>query len=194
MTTLEMLPARTLAEVNEFEKFLKEHAPLQDILNYTLTHRARLIRPIVSYDASALALSFIPAVEDTDDEVNGKVKHSYSYQHLRSDLYDVMTEAGCQLEARYTVPSAHVTIARFVRPVGWSENESEESSLFRKRAHELVATIEGINQELRSDDWKRFGNPSRGEWVVGQEQGLELMKGRSWYGKGESILIGEGFL
>lgn len=192
MTTLEMLPARTIAEVDEIETFLKENAPLQYIVNYTLTHRARLVRPIVSYDASALALSFVPAVEDTDHEVDGISNNYYSYQHLRSDLYDIVTEAGCQLEARYTVPSAHVTIARFVRPVGWTEKEFEESSLFRKRAKELVATIEDINQELRSDDWKRFGNPSRGEWVVGQEKGLELMKGRSWYGKGESVLIGKG--
>lgn len=193
MTTLEMLPARSLTEVNEFERFLKEHAPLQDIVNYTLTHRARLIRPIVSYDASALALSFIPAVEDKKHNVDGKEKDSYSYQHLRSDLYDMMTEAGCLLEARYTVPSAHVTIARFVRPVGLPEGELEEPVLFHKRAEGLVATIENINQELRSDDWKRFGNPSRGEWVVGQEQGLEFMKGRSWYGKGESVLRGKGF-
>ncbi|OKP10051.1 hypothetical protein PENSUB_4516 [Penicillium subrubescens] len=193
MTTLEMLPARTLAEVNELEKFLKENTSLQDIVNYTLSHRARLVRPIVSYDASALALSFIPAVEDRDREVDGKSNKSYSYQYLRSDLYDIVTEAGCQLEARYTVPSAHVTIARFVRPVGWSERESGGSDLFHKRAQELVATIEDINQELRSDHWKRFGDPSRGEWVVGQEKGLELMKGRSWYGKGESIIIGKGF-
>ncbi|KAF3392805.1 60S ribosomal protein L44 [Penicillium rolfsii] len=180
MTTLEMLPARTLAEVNEFEKFLKENAPLQDIVNYTLTHRARLVRPIVSYDASALALSFVPAVEDRDHEIDGESNCSYSYQHLRSDLYDIVTGAGCQLEARYTVPSAHVTIARFVRPVGWTENEVKVSSFFHKKAQELVAAIEDINQELKSDNWKRFGNPSRGEWVVGQERGLELMKGRSW--------------
>jgi hypothetical protein len=190
MTTLEMLPARTLAEVNEFERLLKENASLQDIVNYTLTHRVRLIRPVVSYDTSALALSFIPAVRDTAGE---KSNDSYSYQHLRSDLYDIVTEAGCQLEARYTVPSAHVTIARFVRPVGWPDNETEEPVFLTKRAHEVVAVIEDINRELRSDDWKRFGNPSRGEWVVGQEKGLELMKGRSWYGKGESILLGEGF-
>jgi hypothetical protein len=188
-----MLPARTLAEVNEFEKFLQENTPLQDIVNYTLTHRARLVRPIVSYDASALALSFVPAVEDTDHEVDGKSSNSYSYQHLRSDLYDIVTEAGCQLEARYTVPSAHVTIARFVRPVGWSKKKIEESSISHKRARELVTTIEDINQELRSDHWKRFGDPSRGEWIVGQEKGLELMKGRSWYGKGESVIVGKGF-
>ncbi|GLI80289.1 hypothetical protein PoHVEF18_008642 [Penicillium ochrochloron] len=193
MTTLEMLPARTLAEVNEFESFLRRIRPLQDIVNYTLTHRARLVRPIVSYDASALALSFVPAVEDRDHGVDGKSNDSYSYQHLRSDLYDIVTEAGCQLEARYTVPSAHVTIARFVRPVGWSKKKIEESSIFHKRARELVTTIEDINQELRSDHWKRFGDPSRGEWVVGQEKGLELMKGRSWYGKGESVIVGKGF-
>jgi hypothetical protein len=193
MTTLEMLPARSLSEVEELENFLKEHAPLQDIVNYTLTHRARLVRPIVSYDASALALSFVPAVEDTDHEVDGKSSNSYSYQHLRSDLYDIVTEAGCQLEARYTVPSAHVTIARFVRPVGWSKKKIEESSISHKRARELVTTIEDINQELRSDHWKRFGDPSRGEWIVGQEKGLELMKGRSWYGKGESVIVGKGF-
>ncbi|KAJ5151069.1 uncharacterized protein N7482_010321 [Penicillium canariense] len=193
MTTLEMMPARTLPEVNELLSFLEEHAPLQDILDYTLTHRARLVRPIVSYDASALALSFIPAAGDTAYEVKGAPDDSYSYQHLRSDLYDIMTEAGCQLEARYTVPSAHVTIARFVRPVGSTQSKSEEADYLRERARELVAKIEDINQELRSDEWKRFGSLARGEWVVGQEKGLELMKGRSWYGKGDSVLIGSGF-
>jgi len=29
--------------------------------DYTLTHRARLIKPMLSYDGAALALSFLPA-------------------------------------------------------------------------------------------------------------------------------------
>jgi hypothetical protein len=33
-----------------------------------------------------------------------------------------------------------------------------------------------------------------GEWIVGEEKGLEVRKGTLWYGSGgETVLVGEGF-
>ncbi|KAJ5668915.1 Ribosomal protein L44e [Penicillium macrosclerotiorum] len=179
MTTLEMMSARTESEVNTVVSFLQQKSVCQDTVDYTVAHRARLVRPIVSYDASALALSFVPAAGGPTSGMNS-LKDVYSYHHLRRDLYDMMTQAGCEIGARYTVPSAHVTIARFIRPVGGSPDGAKESDYLCERATNLVAKVEEINQILSSDDWQRFGSPVDGEWVVGQEKGLELIKGRSW--------------
>lgn len=190
MTTLEMMSARTAPEVDELIAFLQENAPLQDVVNYTLAHRARLGRPIVSYDASALALSFVPITEKMEGESASTDDRNYTYHHLRSDLYDLVTQSGCQIGARYNVPSAHLTIARFTIPVGGDLSKELESLC--ERAAKLVEKIEDINQELSSDHWRRFGHPSRGEWIVGQERGLELNKGVAWYGTGSPVLTGEG--
>lgn len=189
MTTLEMVSAKTAQDVDQVAAFLQANAPLQELVNYTLTHRARLGRPVVSYDASALALSFLPVFEDTE-KTTGAGNGTYSYHHLRSDLYDRITQSGCQIGARYSVPSAHITIARFVVPIG--STHEEELAALGERVVKLVERLEDINQELRSDEWKRFGSPSRGEWTVGQERGLELNKGVAWYGTGERVLIGQG--
>lgn len=191
MTTLEIIPARTAPEVDELVAFLQANAPLQEIVNYTLSHRARLGSPIVSYDASALALSFVPVTESLEGEPAGADDSSYTYHHLRSDLYDMVTQSGCQIGARYNFPSAHLTIARFTVPVGGDSSQTLESLC--ERAVKLVEKIEDINLELTSNHWKRFGHPSRGEWVVGQERGLQLHKGKTWYGAGNAVLVGEGF-
>lgn len=191
MTALEITPARTAPEIDELVAFLQANAPLQEIVNYTLTHRARLGCPIVSYDASALALSFVPITEDPESACAGAKNSSYTYHHLRSDLYDMVTRSGCQIGARYNFPSAHLTIARFTVPVGGNSSETLESLC--ERAGKLVEKIEDINLKLTSNHWKRFGHPSRGEWIVGQERGLQLNRDRSWYGAGNVVLIGEGF-
>ncbi|KAJ6134396.1 hypothetical protein N7523_000718 [Penicillium sp. IBT 18751x] len=183
------LSGKEKRDVDEVTAFLQANAPLQDLVNYTQTHRARLGRPVVSYDASALALSFLPVFEGTG-KTNEAENGSYSYHHLRRDLYDRVTQSGCQIGARYCVPSAHITIARLVVPVG--STHEEELAALEGKVVKLVEKLEDINQELRSNDWKRFGNPSRGEWTVGQEQGLELNKGVAWYGTGEKVMIGQG--
>lgn len=189
MTALEMMTARTAPEVEDLVTFLQENAPLQDLVNYPLSHHTRLGRPIVSYDTSALALSFVPLTEQTENKSPGADGGSYTYHHLRSDLYDLVTQSGCQIGARYIVPSAHITIARFTVPVG--SDSSKELKLLCERAVKLVEKIEGINRELSSEHWERFGHPSRGEWIVGQERVLELNKGTTWYGTGNAVLIGE---
>lgn len=188
MTTLEIVNSRTPSEVDAIASSLEQTGVLPDIVNYTLDHRARLIKPMVSYDAAAMALSFVPAAGDDDQ---------YTYHHLRRDLFDKVTATGVEAAARYTVPSAHVTIARFTSQDGVSLGDPGHGSgrVDHGRVAALIGKIEDINQKLQLKCWPREDGetPSGGEWVVGQEKGLDFCKGASWYGKGERVLAGKGF-
>ena len=84
--------------------------------------------------------------------------------------------------SRYVVPSAHLTIGRFVR-----EQDFEMG--------ELVRVIGEVNAWLEREFWpKEGGVRDGGEWVVGEEKGLEVRKGTLWYGSGgETVLVGEWF-
>jgi len=57
--------------------------------------------------------------------------------------------------------------------------------------------IEEINAWLESEFWPVDGQTgpikTGGEWIVGQEKGLDLRKGRLWYGGGETVRLGKGF-
>lgn len=89
------------------------------------------------------------------------------------------------------MPSAHVTIARFVSQDGFL---LDEGGVDRNRVALLVERVERVNVTLRERYWPKEGSmPMKGEWVVGQEQGLEFNKGTSWYGGGEKVLVGRGF-
>lgn len=191
MTTLEMLSSRPASEVDEAAEICKKSLPLEDVVNYTFTHRNQVIRPIVSYDATALALSFVPAAGEPSSKTVTTGSDQYTYHHLRRDLWDVANQTGLPLASRYTVPSAHVTIARFAVSLG-SDRATELNGLC-ERANDIVARIEDINQELRSDDWRRFGDPTQGEWRVGEESGLHFVHGPLWYGKCDSVVVGKGF-
>ena len=159
-------------------------------------HRARLVKPILSYDASAMALSFLPAADEptaTGGTTTDKEGHdnAYTYHNLRRDLATQVLRSGISLAARYVVPSAHVTIARFVSQDGFLRDDGR---INKDRVAALVERIERVNVMLREKYWPG-GNeaqdmPVKGEWVVGQEQGLEFNKGTSWYGGGEKVLIG----
>ncbi|KAL4889759.1 60S ribosomal protein L44 [Aspergillus ambiguus] len=148
MTTLEMASSRTPEEVDTFVSHLQQSGTLSELIDYTFTHPTRLVKPVVSYDAAALALSFIPADgEETDTHLSdGKQDDSYTYHHLRRDLFGKVTALGLIMNPRYIVPSAHITIARFITQEG-------------VQAKELVEKLEQINARLRE-------TPSRGEWRV----------------------------
>lgn len=178
-----MVSGKGQAEVDTAAMAVQEKAALSDIIDYTLTHSPRLVRPMVSYDSSALALSFLPAT--------GNEKDRFTYHHLRRDLWDLASKSGCDFASRYNVPSAHVTIARFALPPGHSK-EREVKSL-NKNAAEMLEVIEKINRELESDNWETLEEPTQGEWVLGQERGLTFSKGTSWYGNGETVATGRGF-
>ncbi|KAJ5621300.1 Ribosomal protein L44e [Penicillium herquei] len=170
MTTCEMVSAQSASKVNEVASLFQQKLPLQQISNYTIDRNPRLVRPIVSYDDTAFALSFIPAAENDKD--------AFTYHHLREDLWRAAGHSGYRMESRYNVPSAHLTIARFAVPPGADKSEKLDDLCTRTAG--IVEKIEDINQELTSSDWRRFGSSSRGEWILGYERGLEVNKGSSW--------------
>lgn len=100
MTALEITHSLTAPEIHSLVETMQPIIPT--MCNYLLDHHAPLVKPILSYDSSALALSFLP------DECS-----SYTYHHLRRDLYDLATggytDPKVKIESRYVVPSAHIT-------------------------------------------------------------------------------------
>jgi hypothetical protein len=143
-----------------------------------------------------MALSFLtaagePTARSGELDGDGKRDDAYSYHHLRRDLAGLVLDSGVGLGARYVVPSAHVTIARFVGRNG----EKEEEKVDKENVVALVERIERVNAMLRERYWPaQDGNiQEKGEWFVGHSQGLEFNKGTSWYGGGEKVLVGKGF-
>ncbi|KAL5332792.1 RNA ligase/cyclic nucleotide phosphodiesterase [Aspergillus crustosus] len=195
ITTLEIASSRTADEIDALAASLLNSGTASKLVNYTSDthHRARLVKPVVSYDSSATALSFLPAAgeptahsKEVERPGNDDSNDGYSYHHLRRDLAGLVLDSGVSLGARYVVPSAHVTIARFVERDGKEVDE--------KKVAALVERIERVNATLRERYWpeKDGSVPVKGEWVVGQEYGLEFNKGTSWYGGGEKVLVGKG--
>ena len=82
MTALEITHSLTAPEINALVDQMGEHIP--EVADSTRNRRARLVKPMVSYDAQALALSFLPASGEA-----GRPDHddSYPYHHLRRDLF-----------------------------------------------------------------------------------------------------------
>ena len=189
MTTLEVTHSLTAQEIDKLVSTLMPNAA--EITDYTLGHRARLVKPLISYDAAAMALSFLPAAGE------GSEKHddSYTYHHLRRDLYNVTKSAGVAIESRYTVPSAHLTIGRFVTQDGLLYKKHGDIVPDPSKMKEWVEAIDAINAWLEGEYWpkKSEGVPAGGEWIVGQEKGLDFRQGTLWYGGGETIRLGTGF-
>ncbi|KAL4863737.1 hypothetical protein BDV12DRAFT_22658 [Aspergillus spectabilis] len=193
ITTLEIASSRTSDEVNTLATHLLQSGTASQLVEYTSDthHLTRLVKPIVSYDASAMALSFLPAAGEPtarSGELDGDAQHddAYSYHHLRRDLAGLVLGSGAELGARYVVPSAHVTIARFVGREG--------EKVDRENVAALVERIERVNGMLREKYWPAEDGSmaEKGEWLVGEEQGLEFNKGTSCYGGGKKVLVGKG--
>ena len=192
MTVLEITHSRPWAEIAKLVSIMDPK--MAEITNYTHAHRTRLIKPLLSYDNAAIALSFLPAAGESilPSAERSKLEHDgdnkYTYHHFRRDLYDLCQTTGVEVASRYVVPSAHLTIARFV-----NQDIFEEG-----RVSELVGEIEGINEELKRDLWPsccgNAGTEALLQWVVGEEKGLVCRKATVWYGGGESHCEGKGFL
>ena len=202
------------------------------ITDYPFSHRARLVKPMLSYDSAAIALSFVPAAgeaptplepihtsdSDRTDEAETETRQddAYTYHHLRRSLYELCINGGVEVTSRYTVPSAHLTIARFVTQddissapqegnEGPAQVQVEGSTTATKRVvvdkekvKKLVEKIEEISAWLEEEYWPREYQQGEdikqgGEWVVGEGKGLDCRKGTLWYGGGETIRLGKGF-
>ena len=183
---------------------------------------------MLSYDSSAIALSFVPAAgearppsrsglssnSDSPAENATRQDDAFTYHHLRHALYDLSTRGGVKVASRYTVPSAHLTIARFVSQEDILASPQERSDhsapgqldehgvqgvmIDRKRVCKLIEKIEDINTWLQEEYWPKDGQQGKrikegGEWIVGEEKGLDCRKGTLWYGGGETVRLGKGF-
>ena len=178
---MEMTHSKASKEIASRIAKMQDHIP--NICDYPYDHRCRLVKPTLGYDGAAIALSFLPAAGEKCSS-NAIWEDSYTYHHFRRDLYDLCQASGVQVASRYVLPSAHLTIARFVN-----------QDLYEKqKIGELVAGIEEINGFLRETTWGESSKSQQPvEWFVGEGKGLVCRKMRVWYGDGESHYEGKGF-
>lgn len=196
MTTLEL--AYSLTE-QQMEDVISSVGPgISEAASYTYSHRSRLIKPMIGYDSAGLALSFVPAAGEASHSDRSGEDDRYTYHHLRRDLYSMVVGLGAKIAPRYIVPSAHLTIARFITQDGFlkgGEAQSTECRPDTQRVKAFISKISEINRWLEADYWPGGDEAIKpgGEWLVGEEKGLEYRKGRLWYGGGERVMIGNGF-
>ena len=187
MTTLEVAHSLTQPDIDNLQNSIRPQ--IAAMTDYTLNHRARLVKPMLSYDASALALSFLPAAGE------GSSTHddSYTYHHLRRDLYELSRSTGIDMASRYTVPSSHITVARFVDSTDFTTKNRKDPDPERMKG--WIMLLENINAWLRAEYWPKIDGSIKegGEWIVGQEKGLHCRRGTLWYGGGEDVYLGRGF-
>lgn len=194
LTTLEVDHSRTPAEIASLVSQMRPTIP--DLANFTFSHRSRLVKPMVSYDLAALAVSFLPAsgetvtspppvaLTDTNGEVTHQINDSYTYHHLRRDVFDLAKTTGVEVASRYVVPSAHITLGRYLTQDDHATPEMREK---------WVRAIDEINAWLEKEVWDNDDGKFMGEWIVGQEKGIDARNGALWYGGGRTIIMGEGF-
>ncbi|OHE91979.1 hypothetical protein CORC01_12715 [Colletotrichum orchidophilum] len=191
LTTLEVTHSKTPEEIIALTDNMRSAIPY--ITDYTYSHRSRLVRPMISYDLSAFAVSFLPASGEpplspppapTAQQQPIVQGDGYTYHHLRRDIFTLAQSTGVQIESRYQVPSAHITLGRYLTE---KDHDTPEA---RKR---WVEAIDEINAWLEKEVWDRRDADWIGEWLVGQERGLDARNGQLWYGGGRTIKLGEGF-
>ena len=194
MTAMEVTHSKTAPEIEHLVNILQSSC--QTIADYPASHRARLIKPMISYDSAALALSFVPASGEALSTGRTIDDDKYTYHHFRRDLHSMITKGGVEVGSRYVVPSAHLTIARFNTPnvFGGDALDGTQTQDLEKRRH-WVYEIDMINKWLEAEYWPSEVSLIRpgGEWLVGEEKGLDFRKGTLWYGDGESVYLGKGF-
>ncbi|OAA46047.1 RNA ligase/cyclic nucleotide phosphodiesterase [Metarhizium rileyi] len=192
MTVLEVAFSKTPREIGDLVATIRPGIP--EIASYTRLHRSRLVKPIISHDVSAFAVSFLPASGEeplsppptAPDAAAVTITQGdkYTYHHLRRDVFDKIQDAGLQVGSRYQVPSAHITLGRFLDEADHDTPEKREL---------WVKTIDEVNEWLEKEVWDNKDGEYIGEWVVGHEKGLDARTGTLWYGGGRTILLGEGF-
>ncbi|KAL1310959.1 hypothetical protein AAFC00_001180 [Neodothiora populina] len=201
MTALEITHSLTAPEINALVSQIEPHmAAITDYSYENPQCRARLVKPSLSFDAQALALSFLPAAgEDLPSASASEGRRTaeadtYTYHHLRRDLFSMASATGVKVASRYVVPSAHLTVARFIES---KDFETADGEVDGGKVAELVEVIEGINQWLKEEFWPVDGEEGKKKglaWVVGEEKGFDSRQGALWYGSGgETVRLGKGF-
>lgn len=192
ITVLEVAHSLTKDEIEGLVQTLKSSKEVTPdrISEYPTSHKTCLIKPIISFDSAALALSFVPAAGEPARGQPRGVNDDYSYHHLRRDVFDLTRQAELPVASRYVVPSAHLTIARFINQDGFLVEEGErKGQIDRARVKALIEKIEEINEKLESKYWPQADGTIHegGEFIVGEEKGLTMRRNRVWYGGGEDM-------
>ncbi|KAL8703319.1 MAG: hypothetical protein Q9201_003483 [Fulgogasparrea decipioides] len=192
MTALEITFSLTAPEIDQIVNQMLSRIP--EITDYPFSHRARLIKPMLSYDTAAIALSFEPAAGESPPKDHSPAADAYTYHHLRRDLYNLSRSTGVEVASRYVVPSAHLTIARFVTQSDTSKAD-DNTTPDSEKVQKLLDHIQTINFDLQKEYWPKEGQDIKagGEWLVGAEKGLDCRKGTLWYGGGETVRLGKSF-
>lgn len=195
MTAMEVTHSKTAEEIDMLVKTLLPSA--EAITDYPSHHRARLIKPMIGHDAAALALSFVPAAGEGLSPGRKAGDDVYTYHQLRRDLHEQCKDSDVKVASRYIVPSAHLTIARFNTPnvSGTGDVLDETIALDQSLREQWISEIRNINEWLEKEYWPEEDRPIQpgGEWIVGEERGLDFRKGTLWYGGGETIRQGQAF-
>jgi vesicle-fusing ATPase len=203
MTSMEIAHSKTSTEIATIVARIQPS--IAAIAHHTVHHPPRLVKPLLGFDSSAIALTYLPANGEALPGLGGRrgrglaaqtAQHdSYTYHHFRRDLFDACRGAGAQVESRYVACSAHLSMARFVSEKGFRKGGGS-GDIDREEMRRLVAVIEDINEWLVEEYWPKEGEATikaGGEWIVGQEAGLDCRHGQLWYGGGETIYMGSGF-
>ncbi|KAJ5678081.1 uncharacterized protein N7477_003714 [Penicillium maclennaniae] len=174
-TVLEVAHSLTEAQIEDLVQTLKSSTKITQaqIAEHPLSHRSRLLKPMVSFDSSAMALSFAPAAGEASTVQSHGHDHQYTYHHLRRDIFEKVRQTGIPVASRYIVPSAHITIARFITQEGFQVTGKDSSvQVDHSRVKLLVDKITDINERMKSMYWPQPDGtqPEEGEWVVGQNK------------------------
>ncbi|PYH85476.1 60S ribosomal protein L44 [Aspergillus uvarum CBS 121591] len=188
MTTLEIASCRTEPEIDDLVTRLQRSGIIPQLTDCTFHHRPRLFKPVISYDATAMALSFVPeASGDMIGHFHEKEyqNEQYTYHHLRRDVSAQIAAIGLPMKPRYIAPSAHITIARFITREGFLLERPGPDGVEKVDTNQvalLIRKTESINERLRAEYWPRERGepiPRKGEWVV------NVPKTRRTYCKGK---------
>jgi len=209
MTAMEVVHSKTPDEIDELVKIMQPK--LQNIADWPFTHRAKLIKPMLSFDGSACAVSWIPAGWPTNITAESNHDYSYTYHHLRRDLFNVSKDSGVVVESRYSLPSAHITIGRYITLIDHIPSKHEVPAIKKDRLTILSDSSQADLQsqisdtKLRNDQmekwvkaleeinkWLENYTGPGADWIVGEERGMEIRTGRLWYGGGETAAFGKG--
>ncbi|OAL52043.1 AAA-domain-containing protein [Pyrenochaeta sp. DS3sAY3a] len=184
ITALEVTHSKTKQEIQQLVDQIKDKAP--EITDYTYSHRTRLIKPLIGYDASALAMSFVPAAGESLRPGRSTEDDKFTYHHLRRDIFEQCRDAGIDVDSRYVVPSSHLTIGRFINTTDFVDEKGAHDP---QKMKAFVEKIEEINSWLEKEFWPEYHEgaiPDGGEFNVGEETGLNCRMGTLWYGGGEA--------
>ncbi|KAF8473300.1 RNA ligase/cyclic nucleotide phosphodiesterase [Kalaharituber pfeilii] len=176
LTALEVIHSTTAAAVNDLVERIGMRG-FREIVEWPKGKGVRLGQPFLSFDKAALAISFLP-MEGGDDK-------TYTYHHLRRDLWEQIKKRGVDIESRYVVPSAHITVGRFIQVA--PEVEAAMPNVQKEMAR-WIQVIDEVNQWLEKEGKDYIRGESGKGTPIWEINNLDCRRGRVWYGGGVTVV------